>query len=180
MASEPSSDTMSAQVDEQAFLQAYDELADPLFRLCYFRLYDRELALDAVQESFKKVWIYIQKGKKVKNLKALLYQTTRNHIVDTARKQKHRNHLPLEELTAAGQEPGSTEHEQIMVNAELSQVRSLMDELDAQYREIFLLRHVEEYSPKEIAELLGLSPNVVSVRLHRAAKQIQTLATKNI
>ena len=43
---------MPVKIDQQSFLQAYDELADALFRHCFFRLYDREKARDAVQEVF--------------------------------------------------------------------------------------------------------------------------------
>jgi RNA polymerase sigma-70 factor (ECF subfamily) len=164
---------MGESTAEQAFLQAYDELADPLFRLCYFRLFDKEVAQEVVQESFKKVWLQISDGKKIKNLKAFLYQTTRNLIVDTARKGKFRNHLPLEELMTTGRDPGSHEHEQILARAEVAQLKDLLETLNPEDKEILLLRHMEQYAPREIGEILGLSANVVSVRLHRATKQMQ-------
>lgn len=46
-------------------------------------------------------------------------------------------------------------------------------ELPANYREIFLLREVEELSVNESAEALGISTASVKVRLHRARLMLQ-------
>jgi RNA polymerase sigma-70 factor (ECF subfamily) len=49
-------------------------------------------------------------------------------------------------------------------------VSSLLDEIDADKREVLVLSQFEEMSAPEIAELLGLNVNTVSARL-RAARQ---------
>jgi RNA polymerase sigma-70 factor (ECF subfamily) len=41
------------------------------------------------------------------------------------------------------------------------------------YRQVFLLRHVEECSVNETAEALGISVAAVKVRLHRARMMLQ-------
>lgn len=166
---------MKSKIDEATFLAAYDELADSIFRLCYFRLYDREIAKDTTQEVFKKVWIQVSEGKKIKNLKAFIYQTARNAVVDQARKGKFRQHLPLDDLVESGRDPGDDGHLQIQARAEAEVLSKVIAQLEPEYKEVFLLRHVEQYSPKEIGKMLGVSANVVSVRLNRATKMIRSL-----
>jgi DNA-directed RNA polymerase specialized sigma24 family protein len=55
----PLSSTKTAE-----FIALYDEMADQLFRHCYFKVSNRELALDLVQETFARTWEYIASAKK--------------------------------------------------------------------------------------------------------------------
>jgi RNA polymerase sigma-70 factor (ECF subfamily) len=43
------------------------------------------------------------------------------------------------------------------------------------YREVLVLRDIEERDPTETAEILGTSTNVVKVRLHRARQALRAL-----
>ena len=47
---------------EEEFLRAYEEFADAIFRHCYFRISDREVAKDLTQETFTRTWKYIVDG----------------------------------------------------------------------------------------------------------------------
>jgi RNA polymerase sigma factor (sigma-70 family) len=47
--------------------------------------------------------------------------------------------------------------------------------LDKKYRDVILMRYVNDYSPKEIAEILGQSENAVSVRINRGLKKVQEM-----
>jgi RNA polymerase sigma-70 factor (ECF subfamily) len=52
-------------------------------------------------------------------------------------------------------------------------LRSAVAELPGIYREVFTLRDLEELNVKETAQALGISANVVKVRLHRARILLQ-------
>ena len=51
----------------------------------------------------------------------------------------------------------------------------LVNSLDDKSRDIMLLRYVEGLSVKEIAEVLEERENTISVKIHRALKDLQTL-----
>src|SRR5579863_136343 len=72
---------------EKEFLEAYQHYADAIYRHCYFRVYNKELAEDLTQETFIKTWKYITEGKEIKNLKAFLYKVAVNLIIDNSRKK---------------------------------------------------------------------------------------------
>ncbi len=166
---------MARFIDEQAFLQAFDELADPLFRHCYFRLFDREKAKDAVQETFVRAWKTIAAGTRIKHLKAFLYQTARRIVIDEQRKAKHRQHPSLDELKESGQEPSHTPtqalHEQIDVQRLFDLAQSLPDD----YREVLFMRYAEGLEPAEIAAINQETNTTVSVRINRAVKKLRDL-----
>ena len=54
-------------------------------------------------------------------------------------------------------------------------VAGVVDQLDTDSREVLLMRYVDGFSPKEIAEVRGETANAVSVRLNRAVKKVQEL-----
>lgn len=150
------------------FTATYDLYADALFRFAYFAVHDREVAKDLVADTFSKVWEYLSRGNKVENIRALCYRTLRNLIVDHWRKHKS---MSLDELLEAGYDPVGIDGR--VVEEEQSdyvELRRAIDALPASFQEVILLRYVEGYSPKEIAELLGISSSLVSVRLFRGQK----------
>jgi RNA polymerase sigma-70 factor, ECF subfamily len=54
-------------------------------------------------------------------------------------------------------------------------VRQAIAELPDSYRTVLLLRDIEEMSTEEVAGLLGITPNAVKARLHRARQALATL-----
>lgn len=63
-----------------------------------------------------------------------------------------------------------------MLRAEQREViRKCIGELPENYRTVLILRDIEELDTDEAAERLGLTPNAVKIRLHRARQALRTL-----
>ena len=62
-------------------------------------------------------------------------------------------------------------------NLELAELRKVLNEaiqdLPAKYREVVFLRQIEEVSTKDAAVILGITPNGVKARLHRARRRLR-------
>jgi len=159
----------SLEKTKREFEEAYDQFADALFRHCFFKVSDREKAKDLVQETFIKTWNYLASGKEVRNIKTFLYKVAGNLIIDHYRKVKD---FSLDQLTEKGFDFSKTGDE-IVNSAEYSRVLSFLAELEEKYREVIVWRFIDGLSPKEIAEIVGVSENVVSVRLNRAVKKLK-------
>jgi RNA polymerase sigma-70 factor, ECF subfamily len=56
-----------------------------------------------------------------------------------------------------------------------AQVRAAINRLPDTYRTVLMLRDIEELDTPEVAEMLGISPNAVKIRLHRARQALRTL-----
>lgn len=56
-----------------------------------------------------------------------------------------------------------------------AQVRACIDQLPDNYREVLILRDIEELSTEESARMLSTTPTAVKVRLHRARQALSTL-----
>ena len=57
-------------------------------------------------------------------------------------------------------------------------VRACIDLLPANYREVLMLRDIEELPTQDVAEMLNLTSTAVKVRLHRARQALSTLLRK--
>jgi len=168
---------MSSQTQEQQYLQAFDQYSDDLFRHCYFRVSDRERALDLVQDTFTKVWDYIAQGGTIDQFRPFLYRTLNNLIIDEYRKKK------MTSLDALLEEETVTEGSfQDLQTGGLKELEGKLDatrfvsELDAmppQYRQMVVMRYFDELTPKEIAAITGESENVISVRIHRGLEWLR-------
>ncbi len=159
---------------EAYFLAAYDEHSDALFRHVLIRVRDRETAKDIVQEAFSRTWLYLSEGKKIEYIRAFLYRVANNLIVDGSRKKKSSS------LDALMDDDGFEVADESLTNpANIQGARealALLAGLDEIYRTVITMRFIEEMTPAEIARALGVSENVVSVRIHRAIERLRKIA----
>ncbi len=161
------------QQKEQEFLDAYQKHADAIFRHCYFRVYNKDLAEDLTQETFIKTWKYLTEGKEVKNIKAFLYRVAVNLIIDHSRKKTTLVFDEVKEKEVSLRLYSMDT--QMLSNFESKEIIALLDELDEKYRDVIVMRYINELSPVEIASVLEESPNAVSVRLNYAMKKLKEL-----
>jgi len=54
-------------------------------------------------------------------------------------------------------------------------VRACIEQLPDRYRSILVMRDIEDISNAEVASMLGVTPNAVKIRLHRARQALTTL-----
>lgn len=165
----------SQQEGEKAFLAAYDEFGDAIFRFVAMKISDRETARDLTQETFTRAWDFCVGGGEIREWRPFLYRTAYNLVVDTYRKKRA---VSLDALIDDQGFAVSDEHadeKQAIARAEMTRVRKGIDQLDETYRDILLLRYAEGLTPKDIAGITNLSENVVSVRLHRGVEKLRTI-----
>ena len=167
--SDTPSDTTGAQ---EAFLAAYDEHADGLFRFILIKVSDRERAHDLVQETFTRAWDSLTRGTEVQQWKAFLFRIAYNLIVDSYRDKAKRG-TSLDALVDEHDFEAHGDEISPETSAELSRVRKAIDALPETHRELVLLRFVDGLTPKDIAEVTGLTQNVVSVRIHRGVQLLK-------
>ncbi len=164
---------------EEAFLEAFDEHADALFRHAAFRLSDREKAKDLTQDTFIKAWEYLREGGEVREWKSFLYRILHNAIIDEYRRKKSRSldALMEEHSTAVIAELSVDGHHEIESAADetilIERVRALIPALSETEQTALSLRYIDGLSPREIAQILGVSENVASVRIHRAVEHLK-------
>jgi RNA polymerase sigma-70 factor (ECF subfamily) len=166
---------------ERQFKEAFERYSDELFRHASMRLSDRERALELTQEAFLRTWEYAKKGEVIREFRPFLYRTLRHLIIDEYRKHKtHSLEGLLEDHEGANAEALMPQDESNTLAAAMDRFEGkraleVLPQLPESYREVLMLRFLEGLTPKEIAEILEESENVVSVRIHRGLKKLRML-----
>lgn len=164
--------------DKQAFIKAYDLYVDQIYRFVYFKIGNREEAEDLCSAVFLKAWNHILKGglKDSKTLKALLYKIARNSIIDHYRKNKDRETVSLDADNAIQIiDENQNISKSLDAKADILVLESKLPELKDEYREIIILRFINELSVKEIADILEKPRGGVRVLIFRALKALREL-----
>lgn len=158
--------------NRKQFLDLYGEHADELFRYSFFKTGHREVALELIQETFTKFWVALQEGGQYDNPKAFLYASVRNSIIDWYRKKKP---VSLDELQDTGFDVSFDSRNKNIDRLEAERILKQAYKLEEPYREIIILRFVNDLSVAEIAKLLGEKENNISVRIHRAIEKLKKI-----
>lgn len=140
---------------------------------------DRDTAADLTQESFVRVLGAQSSGQAVLDMRALLYRTARNLVVDQYRRAEVRRHDDLDAL-AEDQSPPAPLHlqpEEALASQEIIHAYlATIEALPPRCREAFVLHVFDEMSHARIAEHMGISVSMVEKHIVRgmlACKQCQ-------
>ena len=159
---------------ERELVKAYDDWADSLFRFCYFKTSDREVAKDLVQQTFLKAWAYIRQGNEIKNIKAFLYHIANNIVIDWYRQPKTSS---LEAMEEVGLNQRDEKVDQIK-EAEFEWILGVVKQLEPDEQDLIIWHYIEDLSSSTVAKMIGVKENTVAVRLHRALKHLKSLLNK--
>lgn len=157
------------------FEEIYHTYKKVIYYIALKYLKSEQLAEEAVQEIFFKVFCNIEKVVMLESdkKKGYLMQIAKNTAIDIYRKEKvgFRNINKDEIQTYDIEDEFSLE--KTIIKKEISrQINSSMNELQEMDRQILRLRYIEEKSEKEIAEILGLSYENTRTRIRRAKKKL--------
>jgi RNA polymerase sigma-70 factor (ECF subfamily) len=162
--------------DHEAYGRFYDLYVERIYRFVYFKVSSVDDAKDLTSEVFLKLWQYIKDGKPIHNLNALTYMIARNCVIDfyraRARRDENEEKVADEHITIIDDE-GDILIQKIK-DAEMAEVLATLKKLKDEYREVIVLRYLDELSIKEISKILDKSPGSVRVLLYRALNAIKT------
>ena len=162
----------------ELFEKAYIDFADSIFRYIYFRTFDREIAKELTQETFFRVWDYAIKGKKIENMRAFLYRTAHNIVVNYIRDKK--NSLSIEEL----QEKidfdiiDSNQQESRQKEIDMNSIVDSFKILNEEEIELIKIRYFDGLSIEEISKIKEKTVNNISVKIHRIIEKLKKYNTQ--
>lgn len=159
--------------DKAALEELYDRYEKMLFSYLYKMTGDRDLAEEALQEVFIKIWrgtgTYNEsKGKFV----AWLVTMSRNAAVDLIRKQKKPS-VPLDEVAEVESTETSVE-ETVEVKEKREQIHEAVRHLSDEQQKMVDLFYFKGYTHETIAEKCGIPLGTVKSRIRLALKKLKT------
>jgi RNA polymerase sigma-70 factor (ECF subfamily) len=139
------------------------------FKICR----NKDKAEHTMQETFLSMIKHLDQFSGQSKLSTWLYRVVSNHCLMLARSQNKYEYASFENEDSDIDEKNIADWkispDNILENEELkNQLDNAIQQLPAEYRVVFLLRDVEDFSTEETANMLELSVPAVKSRLHRA------------
>jgi RNA polymerase sigma-70 factor (ECF subfamily) len=158
--------------EQRILTLAYHDYEKGLNLYSFFKLRDRALSEDLVQETFMKTWSYLVRGGKVDVMKAFLFHVLNGLIVDEYRRHKT---ISLDILLMKGYAPpvGHPDHHFSILDGKAALL--LIEKLPEKYRRVMHMRYIQDLSITEISLITKQSKNAVAVQIHRGLGKLKEL-----
>lgn len=155
--------------NQQAFRELYDRYHVQMYYIAKKYVKSTDLAQDAVQDIFVKLWEKRFRIDESKSIKGFLFTMLRNHVLNMIRDRKDEivsitgiesKELPRQNLT-----------EDELVYKEYHEiVKQGLEELSDRKREVFELRTLQGHTNSEVAHLLNINIRTVKTHFYNSSK----------
>jgi RNA polymerase sigma-70 factor (ECF subfamily) len=166
--------------DRKAFEMIVLRYQQPLVNYLGRTMGDREMALDFAQDIFLKAYSSLASYRTTFKFSTWLFKIASNHMIDYWRKKKI-SAVSLDQPYDADENSLRIQVEDRQVPVarkyELAEVRAriekALERIPEALRELFVLRHVNEFSYEEIAEIKDLPVGTVKNRVFQAKEMLR-------
>lgn len=164
--------------NKEAFRMLFEQNRKRIFALAFQYTRNSEDAEDILQETFIKTYNHLNKYKleNDSSFSSWIYRIGINCSIDYIRrkKDKHASYSDWDKLAPTLSDNSHSNPEHTTGLEELRQkISSLVEGLSPRQRMVFILKHYQQLSIKEIAEYLGCSEGSVKKQLFRAISAIK-------
>lgn len=145
-------------------------------------LRSEEDAADAVQDAFLAAFVSLPRFRAEAQISTWLHRIVVNKCLMRLRSQKRRPTVSLESIAAGSKRDDAAwpatarecdDAATLMDKRERrTAIRSCIQLLPESYREVLILRDIEQYDTEQTAALLGVSRGAIKTRLHRARQAL--------
>jgi RNA polymerase sigma-70 factor, ECF subfamily len=135
-------------------------------------------AQDVVQEAYLRAFRFFDTFRGGDG-KAWILEVVRNTgRTWMARRNRGSGEVPFDEAAHSGGAEASSQEAKLAGQENMGVLRGCIEALPAEFREVLVMRELEEMSYREIAEATGLAIGTVMSRLSRARKRLEECAAK--
>ena len=158
--------------NQLAFSIVYKTYAAQTFSLAFKYLLNKELAEDAVQNLFLKLWLKKEEIDETKPINRYLFTMLKNDLLNTLRDSKKNIYL-LEDCLSMVLELEDNSQNENLKQEQMNIIQQALEQLSPQRRKVFEMKVSGKYSNQEIADKHNLSSNTIKFQYSQSLKQIR-------
>jgi RNA polymerase sigma-70 factor (ECF subfamily) len=155
----------------EAWNMMIDRYSKKVYNLVLNFVGNRDDASDITQDIFLKVYTNIDKFQEDKNFNSWILKLSKNHCIDHWRKNKNsRQKVKLDESLYNGaiHDQAYTPEDSLIKEDEISYLRQKLQLLPPDLRSLIIMRDIQDYSYREIADHLDIPLGTTKSRINRA------------
>ncbi len=160
---------------KRRFVKFYNENAPRIYRFVYLKVNSPQDSEDLCSEAFFKFWENsTNKKEKIDNPRALLYKIANNLVIDFYRK-KSRSEIKVgpEDTILAKIKDKTDLNAKLILDSDIIEVKKALNQLKGSYQNIIIWRYLDDFSVKEIAQILEKPEGNIRVLIHRALSALK-------
>ncbi len=148
--------------------------SDKSYRMALSILKNESSAKDALQELMMRLWEKRDQLEAIANHQAFILASMRNLCLDMIRKSVHMLEIPADTEYNA-----PSPYQQAEQTDTINHISSMIDTLPEMQRTILRMKDVEGMELEEIARIMSMTENAVTVNLSRARKKLRDMIVNN-
>lgn len=149
----------------------YDRYSSKVFGKCFSLLKSETKAQDAAQEIFVKVLLNLSKFSGKSKFSTWLYSITYNFCIDVIRKNKRDVGVLVDDINAYGDEVADDIEDAQILETNVIRLKEVLNEIPAGDKAILLMKYQDEFSIKDICEILNKSESAIKMKIKRAKEK---------
>ncbi len=166
---------------DTAFAQLIDGHSEKLISLAWRLVGQREEAEEITQEAFLRLYKSLATFRGDSSVGTWLYRTVTRLAIDHLRRETLKRKIfffrsddsqQFDPLDAVA-DPAASPQERLLAQETASQMQQVLNSLPARQKTVFVLRHFEGLSLREIASTLEVEEGTVKAHLHRAVSRFR-------
>ena len=169
--------------DQNAFTELVKRYKDPLFNYVSRMLKDSVFAEDIVQETFVRVYRNRDRYQQIAKFSTWIYTIAINLTKTEIRRQSLRRFLSISNTSEDGK---NFELPDSRINLEKNtedtilgdHIREAIEKLPRVFKEVVVLRDIQELSYEEISKIVGVPLGTIKSRVNRGRSRLQNLLKK--
>jgi RNA polymerase sigma-70 factor, ECF subfamily len=164
--------------DVYAFETIVNRYKDPLLNFVYHFLGDRIDAEDVVQETFLRVYRNKHLYRNIAKFSTWIYTIAGNLAKTELRRRKRRRLFSISQMGYDNKDydvPDTLRTADLVVDGDMKEafIRKEIDALPVKFKEVVVLRDIDEFSYEEISDILKIPIGTVKSRVNRGRLRLQ-------
>ena len=161
------------QKQSDYFQYLYLRYSPVVYNKCISLANDKDIAKDLTHDIFLKVFLNLSSFKGKSKFSTWLYSITYNFCIDFLKKERNQIETVEEIIDITDQEDEA--YEKQLLEIKVDKLQQVLNSISIENKTILLMKYQDDYSIKEMQEMLGLSESAVKMRIKRAkAKAVNT------
>lgn len=160
------------ETQRNAYFEAlYSRYCDKVYRKCLSFTKDPARAEDFTHDIFLKIIVKLGSFKEQSRFSTWLYSVTYNHCMDQLRVKKRIETFAEDEVERLTDHDDEYEAEIAEMSAQ--GLKKVMENMSPEEQSLLLMKYQDDFSIKEMAELMNISESAVKMRLKRAKEKLR-------
>ena len=156
--------------DSAYFSQLYRKYAQKVYGKCISLLKEQQLAEDAMQDIFTKVFLNLSSFNEKSQFSTWIYSVTYNYCIDLIRKGKKSKGLFVDDIERTADVIDDIE-DAFLMEMEVKRLKVILEKIPVDDHAILLMKYQDDMSIRDIAEGLQKTESAVKMKLKRAKEK---------